>query len=99
MSELLDSSTTVAGLGRLNDPENLSLNDHDDVVFLARFPAGNVFYQLSQGNLIRLAGDGDAAPVFQPDLAQLFANTLPVEPPDRSLHDPADFLIHGVYKQ
>ena len=61
-SELLNSSTTVAGLGTLNDLENLSLNDHDDVVFLARFPAGNVFYQLSQGNLIRLAGDGDPAP-------------------------------------
>ncbi len=61
-AELIDGTAQVGDLGTLNDVENPSLNDHDDLAFVARFPGANVIYELSQGNLIRVAADFDPTP-------------------------------------
>jgi hypothetical protein len=62
ISQLVNESVPLPDGNILQDAENLSLNDNDDLVLIGRFFFGNIIYEVSQGNVIRLAADGDPAP-------------------------------------
>jgi hypothetical protein len=62
ISRLVNESVPLPDGNILQDAENLSLNDNNDLVLIGRFFFGNIIYEVSQGNVIRLAADGDPAP-------------------------------------